>query len=580
MRPIILCLLACALTATTAVAQLPSPRLGTPITFSGEMGSTAESYSVSGRESLRPSSQGEVFINSRLTLFGRFSADLDLLYSTADGGGAGTSTSGLGRQRLNRLGIAPTWSWGRVHLGSFTDTYSRYSLGGVRVNGAGFAINPGLLRVASLYGVTEQPVVGGATDGSYRRRMAGGRVGIGRGNAYGPTGSFLDLSILRAWDEVSSLPAPVASIEGAEGIPVNQFAVTPQENLVIGTNGALELLAGRLRISGEASAAAHSRDRRAPVLDESTLPSYASIVRGLFTPRLSSNADYAYRLETQYRIAELPGSTPSAPRSLNLAGEFERIGPGYVSLGTGSLPADKQSVGFRSQLRFPKWTLGLNSRFQHDNLIGQKLATTDRTQFGASLTMRPTRQWTATVRGLLLGIGNGSADTLRRVDYANRTFNLSNSLALRNAGPVRSVSLNYGYREAGDANPLRVDASLRSHTADVRVAISPNRVLHISPSIGLVRARSGATAWSTRESYALTTTARLMEGRWSSTLALGTSRATPNRSSRASLSSRFALSELQSIELTVTAQNLRNAVQDGTDVQEYVTFLRFVRRFP
>jgi hypothetical protein len=565
--------------AQGAPVEPPLPARRLPIALSGEFGSSAESYTRQGRDALRPEQTGELYLRSTVTLFNRLSADLDLLLSTADGV-QGSAGSGFGRQRLNRLGIAPTWSWGKAYLGSFTDSYSRYTFGGIRVNGVGVAINPGKLRMASLFGTTDQPVSGGATDGSYRRRIVGGRIGWGRGISDIGDGTFLDLSLIRAWDDPRSLAAATTLPDGAGGLPVNALAVTPQENVVLGANGALELIDGRLRFAGEASAAAHSRDRRAPELHESLVPGYPQFLRSLLTPRVSTHADYAYRLETTYRVRALPGGSPSRPRTMDLGAEFSQVGPGYVSLGVASLPADQRSLGLRGQVRFPAWTLGLNTRMQQDNLIGQKLATTERLQVGANLTVRPTRRWTASLRAMTLGIANGSSDTLRRIDYGSNSLNLGNTLSFTQTGALRSVSVNYGYRDAGDSDPTRSATTLESHTVDLRAAISPNRTFHFSPSIGLVRARSGAMDWSLRESYGVTTTARVMEGRWISTLALGSSRATPNRSARISLSSQFQVTESQVVSLGVSAQHFRDELQAGADAQEYMTYLRFTRRFP
>lgn len=562
-------------------AEVPVARPRLPFEVSGEIGTSAESYTRLGRDALRPQSTGEFYLRSTVRLFDRISADVDLLFSTADGlSPSGPSGAGFGRQRLNRLGIAPAWGWGKVFLGSFTDTYSRLTFGGVRVNGAGLAINPGLLRVAGMYGLTDQALLGGATDGSYRRRIAGGRIGVGRGLSEGGESSFFDLSLVRAWDDVGSLQ-PVGMLpDGTGGLPVNTFAVTPQENVVIGANGALDLLQGRVRLTGEASAAGHSRDRRAPVLDPDQVPAYPGFLRALLTPRVSSHADYAYRAEATYRIRALPGASPGSPRTLDLAAEVSHIGPGYVSLGVPTLPADQRAYGVRGQLRFANWNLGLNARLQHDNLADQKFATTGRAQFGGHLTLRPSSRWTASLRAMALDIGNGTADPARRIEYHSRSASMSHAVAFTQRGPLRSLTLNYGYRDAGDADPARASATLVAHTADLRVALSQGRTWHFAPSLGVVRARSGTLPWSTRETLGLTTTARMLDGRWTSTLALGTSRASAQRTARASVSSQFEISDAQSISLNVSAQQFRDPARPDADVDEYVTYLRFTRRFP
>ena len=561
------------------LATLATPLAGQlPVSLRGEIGSSGELYRMNGTDPRRPGATGEMYVRGSLDWFGRIKTEVDILVSSEDGTGL-SGNPGIARQRLNRLGISPGWSWGRAHLGSFTDHYSEYTLSGIRLTGAGFSVNPGLLRVGSLYGQVAQPILGGATDGSYRRRMVGGRVGVGRAGQGGLPRSFFDVMLLRVWDDVGSLSGTSPVVDTAAGVPVNTLSVTPEENVVAAANGKLDLLKGRLVLNGEASGAIHSRDRRATELEESELHSYPGLLRGLLTPRVSTHADYAWRLEAQYQIAQLPGGTTRAPRTMALAADYSYIGPGYVSLGVASLPADQRAVGLRSQVRFPKWNASLNGRFQQDNLLGQKLATTDRVQLGGSVTLRVSRNWTTMVRANLLTMDNGSTDSLRMIAYTNSSLGLGNTLSLGRSTMVRSVSLNYGYQASGDDNPLRAESELASHDVDLRVNLAPSQTWQLAPSIGLVRARSGTAAWITRETYALSVTSRMLDGRLTTTLAAATSRAQPNRSTRASLSSRFQLSEVQAVSLRMSLNRLRGPLEDG-DFEEYLVRFEITRTLP
>jgi hypothetical protein len=557
---------------------LPLAAQSLPVSLRGEIGSSGELYRMDGADPRRPGATGEMFLRGSVNWFGRIRTDVDILVSSEEGAGL-SGTPGIARQRINRLGISPGWSWGRMHLGSFTDHYSEYTLSGIRLTGAGVSLNPGLLRIGSVYGQVAQPILGGATDGSYRRKLAGGRLGLGRMGQGGASRSFFDLMLLRVWDDAGSLSGSPGISDTAAGVPVNTLSVTPEENVVAAATGRLDLLQGRLQLNGEASGAIHSRDRRATELEDSELGTYPGFLRGLLTPRVSTHADYAWRLAAQYQVSRLPGGTPRAPRTLALGAEYSYIGPGYVSLGVASLPADQRAVGLRSQVRFPRWNASLAGRFQQDNLLGQKLATTDRVQLGATLTVRMSRGWTALVRGNLLTMDNGSTDSLRQVAYRNTSFGFGNTVSLGRSSVVRSVNLNYGYQQSGDDNPLRAESELVSHDADVRVNIAPSRTLQLSPSLGLVRARAGTGEWVTRESYAVSLTSRLLDGRLTTTVAAGTSRARPSRSTRASVSSRFQLSEVQTVTLRMSLNRLRGPLEDG-DFEEYLVRLEITRSLP
>ena len=218
--------------ASGASAQIPDIEIPPAVQFQGEIGSHGEYYSVSGREQRRPTSTGRLYLRSRVRLFDVVSVELDLLYSTEQNSGVGLTAS-TARQQLNQIGIKPEWSWGRAYLGSFTDSYSPLTWDGVRVQGVGAAINPGLLRLGAFTGRTQRAVAGGAVDGAYSRWMSGGRLGVGRASS--PHAPYLDVVFLRVADDPSSLAEPdtMTPLPTAAGDAVlNPYAVTPEEYVV------------------------------------------------------------------------------------------------------------------------------------------------------------------------------------------------------------------------------------------------------------------------------------------------------------------------------------------------------------
>ncbi|MGH6621296.1 MAG: hypothetical protein ACREF6_17245, partial [Alphaproteobacteria bacterium] len=152
--------------AASVGAQLPQvpelPRVGRPFAMSGQASMFGEAYGISGREPRRPGTTGRVAFQPvfQFTRFFRVNFDLQL---TTEGSGAGAGTSNplnAGRQRLNQLGISPEWSWGKLDLGDFTDSYTPFTFSGVRVRGGGAAINPGWLRLAAFRGSAQSAVLG------------------------------------------------------------------------------------------------------------------------------------------------------------------------------------------------------------------------------------------------------------------------------------------------------------------------------------------------------------------------------------------------------------------------------------
>ncbi|HET9440757.1 MAG TPA: hypothetical protein VFO52_11325, partial [Longimicrobiales bacterium] len=464
-------------------------RITRPVQFTGEIGSLGELYSVSGREQRRPSSTGRMYVRSRLELFKTVTVNFDLLYSTETG--SGVTMGSTGRQSLNQIGIAPQWSWGRAYAGSFHDSYSPFTYDGVSLRGGGFNINPGLLRLGIFTGRAQSAVAGGATDGAYQRRMTGGKIGFGRRPQKGEAG-FIDVVFVRTADDPSSLPAPGTSGTEDSGIQVgNPYAVTPEENVVIGAVTRVPLLQQRLVLSGEVAASIYSRDRRAPVLSDEALDEYSSLMRSFITPRASTYGDLAHNGQIELRNLSLPGSTGQAPRMFSAAVGYRYVGAGYVSLGVASLPADQFALNARASLRFRRLTASVQGMQQEDNLLGQKLSTTTRNRLALTTSFRATRALSSSVRFAVNTMSNDIADAERQVDFASYTVGLTQSINLAQGKLLRAIALSYSYQQAGDDNPLKASSRLQAHDASVRTTLDFSRSFSLIPSVGLAVSEVG-----------------------------------------------------------------------------------------
>lgn len=573
------------LTAGVASAQVPSLPSGAPLRFEGQIGTHLEAYSATGRAAQRPSRTARLALDATVMLFGSVRMGVNLLAST-EGSSAFGSASAPRRQQLNQIGLTPEWSWGRAYLGSFSDSYTPLTWNGTQVRGAGFAIQPGLLRLAAFGGRSQRAVAAGATYGAYGRTMLGGRIGVGSDSKTPRGGSHLDFVFMRASDDISSLPPPVGPIEEPPDIftdtfpgpPINQYAVTPQENVVIATQGALSLLDGMLVLRGELGGAIHTRDKRASSLDAESLERFPSVLRSLIAPRVSTSGDYAYTTEVQFRLARLPGASARNPGTLDVTAEYRYIGPGYVSLGAASLLGDQRAVELQSRLRFRSWSLALSGMNQQDNLIGQKLATTDRSRFTSMFLVRPTRRWTATFRGAFLSMGSDTEDPARRIDYTNWIAETSQTVALSRNGLFRRAGIRYSFRASGDANPSREESELVAHAVSVQASLYPTEKLSVTPSIGLVESRSAGRAGTTRQTYSLGIRYSMLAGRWTTSASVSNAALESASSTRASIMSRFGLTSRDDILLGLRTNHLTNELGEIPDSKEYSMTLELRHR--
>jgi hypothetical protein len=570
------------LLARTLSAQLPAPQAGAPaIRLSGEFGSFGEVYSRIGTPGRRPGETGRVYLNANAVLFGSVTVGVDLLATTEDRTSLGYG--GLpGRQSISQLGLHPEWSWGRGHLGSVRDSYTPLTYDGVQLTGAAFDIHPGRLHLGAFGGRAAGAVAGGATTGSYKRTIGGGRIGFGR-QRLGRPSTFFDLTVLGAWDDPHSLAAvdttlpPNAPTSGGTA-PVNGYAVTPEENLVVSGTGGLALLQGKLAWRGELAGAVHTRDVRATELDPGAAD-VPGIVRGLITPRVGTNADYAYFSALQIQGVRLPGATTAAPRSLTASLDYRYIGPGYASLGVASLGSDLRAIGAKASLRFARWTAQIQAGSQHDNLLGQKLHTTTRTRLGGTLALRVSRVWNATLRANLLTMGNGSADTLQWMDYTAWSLGVGQAFAFGPRRRVELLSLDYTYQDAGDANPRRASTLFSAHVATARLTIRLAPGFQLTPSVGITRSQSDTAAPRTRATYGVGGAGRLWGGRLTATGSVGRSTYSRSNTWTGVFGSRAQLTTQDDLVLNVQFNRFRDTAGASSWFNERTVSLRWARRF-
>lgn len=578
-----------ALSTVPLAAQTPRPTLP-PVRARGEIGSEGELYGITGRDPRRPAQSGNVFFRPSLA-FGSLRLTGNFLLSTE-----GNSPIGLGgypgRQQINQFGLTPQWRWGKAHLGSFADSYTPLTWSGVRVNGAGFDVSPGVLRLGAFAGSSRQAVFGGATTGSFARHMAGGRIGIGRRPDFGTGSTFLDVVFIRAWDDAGSLPPVPDSLAGGllpdslrtqpdtallPTLPLNPFAVTPQDNAVISTAAGTSLFGGALGVKGELAGSIHSRDRRASGLSPDVLPGYPRLLRGLITPRVGTHADVAFNTEADLRIARLPGATTTSPRSLTARLVYRSIGAGYVSLGTPYTPNDLRGIDYRTSLRLRHWTLQIDGLSQHDNLLGQKLGTTHRSRVGALFVMQPARSWNTLVRVSTMGMTRDIPDSLGAIDYSAKLLGITQSWIPGHRVGLRSLTASYTRQWAGDANPLRSASTLDSHAGNVRLTLALTPDVSISPTVGVIQSLVGSAESTTRGSFGLAGNWRDPERRWTTSGSLSRSQVGRSNALNGRLSVRYQLTGDDTMTLTARLNSYRNPSDSKLNFVERILSLRWSR---
>ncbi|RKZ18038.1 hypothetical protein DRQ53_01890 [bacterium] len=529
------------------------------IEYGGHSELFTEAYTVNGRQARRPSGTARLLLRPYMRIGETFELTANVLLSTEQ-----RSFGGDGRQKINRIGITPAWGWGSAQLGDFNYAYTPLTYEGIPMRGGALHLEPGWLRFSALGGVTQRAVAGDASNGSYGRQLYAGRIGVGQTD-----GSWFDLIALYADDDEGSLQSEPFYDEDDSTLvgTVAPTSITPQENLVLGAATQISAFARKLVWSGEFAGSAYTRDKRAREVDDSSSLDIPVWLSSVFTPRIGTSLDYAWSTDLRLRV----------PR-WDLSGEYKYVGPGYRSLGVGSLLVDRRVLRGRAAFQSRTVTGSVNASLQRDNVLGQKLDTTRRNALGSIVSYRPRRNLLTTLQATFSTMLRNTSAPDQRIDYLSQVYGAGARLSLRRRW-VRSVGLDYRLQKADDANPVRSSSGFLSHQLTAPVGLQLTDALHLTPNVGVVFVRHPVDGWRTTHTERLTLRHSGMARRWVSTFTVGTSFDEGTRRLVLSANSNLRVSERSRLRLVLRNNDFRARQEAGSDWSEFIARLSLETRW-
>jgi hypothetical protein len=395
-----------------------------PVRLSGTLNVATESYMAHGQaptQAYRPDWTSRLILRPTLMLGTWFSLPFELYLSTQGQRFQGPSPIGL--QPFNQLGFSPRiGNWLQLHLGSFNQPLSEFSVGALRLRGVGAIVTPGALRLAFLYGQSQpaqEPDLARGYPGAYARRLWAAQIG------YQTQGSELLLTLTHQKDDTS---------RGQRRAYSNNYALPAYENAVVTLNWGFSI-GPFMRFRSEVALSAFSNDLRSETLDLN-VPSW------LFTPRYSSNLDGAARAHLSI--------TPVRDFNLQLEGRW--IGPGFVTLGQPYLQNDLFELTAAPSFRLFDQRLHVRLRggFRQNNLRNNRLATTTRTLGAIDLSWQPAQHFGLDAAYSNYGLTlEPQADTLRLRNIAQQ-FSLMPRLLYTRGAHTHTVSVGYTLQDSQD----------------------------------------------------------------------------------------------------------------------------------
>ncbi len=560
------------------------------IRLSGDLGMYGEYYNISEGEARRPTTSGRIFLRPTLTLFGNFSASLDIIYSTE-----GSSA----RQSINQFAIHPKWSWGVFHAGDFSHELSNFTFSGTTIRGAGVELYPGLLRFQAIGGQSRRKVIDGPYNSVYSQLAYGFKLGIGKEDA-----SYFDINVVKVKDDVNSLSPDLFQVDSLEvdttyfpdttGVETTpQEGVSPAENLVVGANTVIKLFQRRLTFKGEIAGSAYTRNlySTSDISDEG-IPSF---MEKLFTVRGSSSFDYAYAAELSFN-----------QRIFNVRGGYTYVGPGYTSLGLSSNINDKQIIEGGLGFRFLRNRIAIQGtgQIQQDNVADQKAGTTKRTTFNVNTVIRPVNQVSLALNMMRNIMKNDeSTDTtwiksdsvfndfdstwtepdsvpyVGQIHNENISYSANAMYQFMMFNMNQSLNVNYSIQFSNDKNPTRdsVDVTTQNIMFSVMSMLGSSWSAAATANFNIIEIEYRDK--TNQSCYGLSLTKNLFDGKLSNTLGFNLANSDVTDITGITFQSSYSITRMDMIRLSARNSMYNNSDPSTADYNEFIANIGYTHRF-
>jgi hypothetical protein len=322
-------------------------------TFStgGSLSFSASAYTVDGIENRRAPGMIQTNANLNFTVLG-LSSGIGINYSTDE--------SGL-RQNMNTFHYNAGWRWLVLQVGDMNTRFSSYGLSGATVRGGYIRATPGDFLVELIGGRSKRAVrpsiETGFREPAFEQWSYGAKVGYGRSSR-----SYFFLSSFYSRDSRTSLNGTNLDID-------------PRENLTLTPDFQVRFWDGRITIASEATASVLTNNLNSSTISFDDLP-IPGFLGAFYTPRSSSRINYAGNANVDF-VFDM----------FSLGMGYERIQPGFESLGSGRIRDDIEKVSVSPTIRFLDNRVSVSTNISHsrDNLLGNRFQTQQNTGAGANI---------------------------------------------------------------------------------------------------------------------------------------------------------------------------------------------------
>ena len=432
---------ACAQSLTLGQNTISTIAKSDPLIITGAVGTQNTYYHSSVGSGYRSPWANSVYANLNISVYG-ISMPFAFYYSN--------NNSSFSFPHFS-FHIDPTYKNWRGHFGRSNMGMSTYLMN-MSFNGIGLEYSSSKLRFGAFYGelrnaINDDPTDPAARSPQYRRLGWGFKVGYGAGLNY------LDLYLLRAYDQLSSVA------------PEWQQRIAPQDNVAIALKGGLGLTKW-LSLRGNLAWSAFSSDKRAERVHTDVLDRWDKVFEARYSSLMRIAGDISANLSL---------------KNFNTSVFYRMVQPDYTTLGLYYTSNNYQSLGINASTNlFRRIALMASFSGQEDNITRSQLYTTRGLVYSASAStsLLPNLQLSVGYNGYrqLQADGKAKVNDTTRVNRVMHSFYLTPSLTLQGEQLSHTLSLTGNYTQNKDLNRFATGIS------DVKtLAVGLSHALEVKP---------------------------------------------------------------------------------------------------
>lgn len=421
------------------------------VRFHGSLGLSSSYYTATNITARRPGSVVRMNYNSKLEVGRYFKMPLQISMSTlpvhfgsfAQQKAFNTFTvSDFIENPVNTIRTGIEYKSFKLDLGTNSSQYSKLTMSGLPMFGAGITWNPGVLILQANYGVSAHAIERDSINfiaGQFRRIMQSVKFGLGNVNK-----SYFALNVVQGKDDIGS----VTSIDST---------VNSQQGLVVSLDFALQF-SKTVKWKSELAGSLYTQDGKSTEIDASDLNIGAIdfLVENVMPLRVSTFADFALQSELMQSYKNW---------SLGLKGEY--IGAGFRTMGQPFLQPDRLDLTVNPSMKLfkNKVNFSLNGGYRLNNLSGTKGATMNQIIAATSLTVNATKGLSLSFNYSNFGVENDQIGDTLRIKNTTQSFGFSPSYTKEGKHGSNTFGLSSSYNDFKDFNV--VSGSLSSNASTV-----------------------------------------------------------------------------------------------------------------